>query len=545
MSKKAKLITILLAMALLLSVFSSCKKTEEPIASEKPTAEKTEEATETKQEEEEPQEAELEHMDISITQWSIGNSFPEDGATDAIQDAIYEKFNITFTAKPVTWGDAEEKINLWAASGELPDLIGARAIEASPQYSQWIDDGLVRALPDDLSMYPTLEEIINTGDVQAYSYNDKNYFFPRTFSLDPAYGAVLRGLYVRKDWMDDLGLDFPQSEEEFMDLMRAFTLQDPDKNGKDDTYGLGGGEILSGTFNNYGYIHGTWFKEEDGKYRLGNTGANALQWASVLRQMNKEKTLDPGFDSIPYEERIQEFMTGRIGVFSDAVSAVDSHKKAWDEINPDKNFYECVAFLPLWTVDDKPIYRYSEKVYWSETFVEGSVDDAKMDRICMIYDFMYSREGIALMYFGIEGVDFEYTGEDSVQLLSGKNEDGTYIRPSYQTFDGLTNLFTWRFQLRFPTDPYWTDELKEFYAAEYARVGMLDDPGIDWSIQAIVTPAKSELSIDPTADWMEFVFDETDATDEELYAAMWANWVANGYQDAIDEVTAAAAAMGK
>ena len=43
---------------------------------------------------------------------------------------------------------------------------------------------------------------------------------------------------IRQDWLDNLGLDMPETFEEFKEVMRAFTEDDPDGNGVDDTYGF-------------------------------------------------------------------------------------------------------------------------------------------------------------------------------------------------------------------------------------------------------------------------------------------------------------------
>ena len=47
------------------------------------------------------------------------------------------------------------------------------------------------------------------------------------------------GLLVRKDWLDKLGLAAPTTLDELYDVLYAFTYNDPDGNGKNDTYGLG------------------------------------------------------------------------------------------------------------------------------------------------------------------------------------------------------------------------------------------------------------------------------------------------------------------
>ncbi len=43
---------------------------------------------------------------------------------------------------------------------------------------------------------------------------------------------------IRKDWLAKLGLKEPKTVEDLYTVAKAFTEQDPDGNGKKDTYGL-------------------------------------------------------------------------------------------------------------------------------------------------------------------------------------------------------------------------------------------------------------------------------------------------------------------
>ncbi|MDT2194410.1 hypothetical protein [Paenibacillus larvae] len=45
-------------------------------------------------------------------------------------------------------------------------------------------------------------------------------------------------MYVRKDWLDRLGLEPPVTIEEYEKVIEAFATQDPNGSGEQDTYGL-------------------------------------------------------------------------------------------------------------------------------------------------------------------------------------------------------------------------------------------------------------------------------------------------------------------
>lgn len=47
-----------------------------------------------------------------------------------------------------------------------------------------------------------------------------------------------QGLFIRKDWLDKLHLQAPKTLDDFYNVAKAFTLNDPDGNGKNDIYGF-------------------------------------------------------------------------------------------------------------------------------------------------------------------------------------------------------------------------------------------------------------------------------------------------------------------
>ena len=48
------------------------------------------------------------------------------------------------------------------------------------------------------------------------------------------------GAMIRKDWLDNLGLEMPTTQEELVEVLRAFKTQDPNVNGVADEIPTGG-----------------------------------------------------------------------------------------------------------------------------------------------------------------------------------------------------------------------------------------------------------------------------------------------------------------
>ena len=131
-----KMLTLLVAVALLMSLASGL------------TVAAADEAA-----------TELEPMTISVGHWDIENNLPEGYTADPILQTVMDKFNVTFTAMNVGWGDYRDKYNVWAASNTMPDISGGIDIVGSGTYIAWVDDGVVQPLPDDLSAYPKCGQV--------------------------------------------------------------------------------------------------------------------------------------------------------------------------------------------------------------------------------------------------------------------------------------------------------------------------------------------------------------------------------------------------
>src|SRR5699024_5454331 len=114
----------------------------------------------------------------------------------------------------------------------------------------------------------------------------------------------------RQDWLDNLGLEPPQTIEDFKEIAKAFVEEDPDGNGEDDTIGLAGPDtsnklyanFLESTNNLYGFdgvfsaLHaypGYWLEDDDGQPVYGSTLPETKEALSVLRDMYSEGSIDP------------------------------------------------------------------------------------------------------------------------------------------------------------------------------------------------------------------------------------------------------------
>ncbi len=94
---------------------------------------------------------------------------------------------------------------------------------------------LLADLSDTYSKMPGRTSMMFDAAIKYTTYSDeKNYGWATPSSVNPNEGLV-----IRKDWLDKLGLQVPETLDDFYNIMYAFTYNNPDGDGKDDTYGFG------------------------------------------------------------------------------------------------------------------------------------------------------------------------------------------------------------------------------------------------------------------------------------------------------------------
>ncbi|WP_284642461.1 extracellular solute-binding protein [Paenibacillus silviterrae] len=156
---------------------------------------------------------------------------PEPMSTDG---EIFKKIqSVTNTELKFNWVPSatySDKLSATVASGELPSVITVLNQKA-PFIVNSVRSGMFWELGPYLKEYKNLSRM-NPIALNAISIDGKVYGIYRERDL------ARDGITLRKDWLDNLGLKEPNTIDEFYNVMKAFTLNDPDKNGKNDTIGL-------------------------------------------------------------------------------------------------------------------------------------------------------------------------------------------------------------------------------------------------------------------------------------------------------------------
>ena len=135
-------------------------------------------------------------------------------------------------------------------------------------------------------------------------------------------GSPINVIY-NKQWLEKLNAQVPETLDDFVKLMYRFKNEDPDNNGKNDTYGLSTTmlNVIFGACGSFpGFLHmdyGHWY-DVDGQLVAADIMPGNKEALSLIRQFFADGILDPEFvtgeNTGGYWAISQSFVNGRIGV---------------------------------------------------------------------------------------------------------------------------------------------------------------------------------------------------------------------------------------
>lgn len=200
------------------------------------------------------------------------------------------------------------KLTTMLASGEPVDI----AYAGGGTFVSFVEQGLLEPLTAWIEESPVLSDpnIIAPSEWERVRQDDGNIY--GVFNkFEQGTLAIVRG-----DWLDKLGLDEPETFDDYYDVLYAFTYDDPDGNGVDDTYGMAIGYTLYdtvGLFGAYGLMRG-WVYDESGQLYSPYATKAAIPVYEWLAKVYADGLVEPNFITNNSGAFRELFMTDKSGM---------------------------------------------------------------------------------------------------------------------------------------------------------------------------------------------------------------------------------------
>lgn len=328
--------------------------------------------------------------------------------TSKLFDYLTEQTGIKFEIEAYTAEEMTQKLPLIMASNELPDIF-LRCNLTSGELLSYGEQGILLAMDDLIEEYGYYtKQIFETYDDAERSFKSVDghiYGLPRVY-LDNPNGST----NINKRWLDNLGLEMPETLEELYDVLVAFKEQDANGNGDpDDEIPMGLGSLQSMGFKNasmqwvginqYWPITGARFDvDEDGKVFLTPTSDNYRYLMEMLHKFYAEGLLDNECLTQTADEYAAKKEADIYGVAS---SWTDKEKEV-------ANVDEQYLFLTS-AVNDE--YFYSSGGHYNPGLFAISASTEYPEICYLLGDYIYSEDISWKSLYGVEGEDYEIDAE--------------------------------------------------------------------------------------------------------------------------------------
>lgn len=180
-----------------------------------------------------------------------------------------------------------------------------------------------------------------------------------------SYGPNL--LWIRKDWLDKLGLEVPESLEEMEHVIRQFIEKDPGGNGEGKTIGLLCDQNISGNydleyqmdiiFSSFGSYPKKWSLDGDGNAVYGSITKETRKALEYLSRLYGEGIIDNQFLMRNNENNHKLIIDGKSGTFFGPWWAPNNPLMEAYQKDPEANWIPCF----IKTSEDGSCTTYSQK----------------------------------------------------------------------------------------------------------------------------------------------------------------------------------------
>ena len=365
-----------------------------------------------------------------ITMMVNGNFCSKENGQQAIADKFKELTGVELEITTIDHNSYNDQLSLAFASGDVPDVV----ILNSEFYAAYATQG---ALAD-------ISEYWNNSEAKASGRFQENYI-DSLFINDGLYGfATQRGggcaTYLRKDWLDNLGLSVPTTYDEYLNVLKAFTENDPDGNGVNDTFGVTAAGVMgpSAPFTNYlpefwQQAYPDFYQKEDGTWVDGFSEPATGEALQRLKDAYTSGIVDTEVATNKTSSCRDKFYANKCGSFTywagKWAATLEDNLKA---ITPEA---ELVALPPIaelgqYVERQSPVLAITSKCenpagvfkYLFETMVDGG-------------------EGQMLFTYGVEGTHYEKGADGTFTQLPSLENPSTTFTCVYT--DPLLSIASW------------------------------------------------------------------------------------------------------
>lgn len=321
--------------------------------------------------------------------------------------------DVVFQAPP---DNSEDAYKMMVASGRLPDVI---MWQHTGSAQRLFSEGVAIDLTDLIAEYaPNLTRIFSERPElrrEVENAEGRIYYFP---SINPMLTKEeigrksYSGMIIRSDWLEKLGLQAPNTMEEWYEVLSAFQKRDPNGNGLEDEIPYDGWGLPQFA-QAFGVLRGICVKR-DGTVAFGPMEQEYKAYLETMAKWYAEGLFGNGA-LVPSEKWKDENIIGNItGSFFGLDNAWRYYLPALQEREPTAQLQAVPWMQDEFGTRYTPRTEMAGHVSSTITFITPQCKNP--EAAVRFIDAMYSEEGSNLLHWGIEGVTWEWDADGNKKL---------------------------------------------------------------------------------------------------------------------------------
>ena len=445
-----------------------------------------------------------------------------------VEDYTNTNLDVMWTPKD----NYDDKLNLILAGGgdDMPQIIAtdtksSAIINAARAGALWDVEELMKEFPH---LKNTKAEV-----------NDNIRINGKLYGVYRGRALGRNGMAYRKDWVDKLGLDTPETIEDVYNLLYGFTYGDPDGNGEDDTYGLALSKSTAPLD-----IMQTWFGapngwgERDGKLVPVHQTEEYLEALKWFRKLCEEGLIKKDFPTRDIATKADDLKTQKAGMI---VDALDDGRRVMDYFEtqgiegPDMEFVGAVKADE--SAQPKTMATLGCQGFFVITKAAKTEDDV---RKCLDFlDKMNDEEMLIMANYGLEGNHFKMESDGKLT----RSHDNI-LNQEYMSLNQLVSYTEYAPNM----DPYVTLNESVYYEKQQETIANNEQYAVSNPAAGILGDSeeyiKNGVALDKIIEdaRVQFIVGQID---EDQLRAQWDLWSQSGGDKVIEEVNASYAELKK
>ncbi len=345
--------------------------------------------------------------DVTLTYWVPLNVSPSATVKNLGETPLYQEImkrtGIKVRFLHPAMGQETEKFNLMLASGELPDIIewqGWLTYPGGPEKA--IEDGFIVQLNSLIDKYsPNLKKVLRDKELNKMVRTDSGKYFVYPNVRGDEYLLVFTGPFIRKDWLDELGLQTPTTIDEWYTVLKAF--KDKKKVRAPLTFRYDLWDTHNAFVGAFGATMG--FYVNNGKIKYGPIQPEFKNFLTTFRKWYAEGLVDTNLPTIDQKILDGKMTSGMAGAcISNTGNGIGKYLEAMQAKDPK---YDLVAApYPTLKKGQRAMFGQLENKYSRNGNAAITTKCKNPELAARFLDYGYGDEGHMLFNFGIPGVSY-------------------------------------------------------------------------------------------------------------------------------------------